>query len=77
MCLSHPCRLARRVHEDSLCEATSELTVSDSMFGLTSRMFMARRTITRVAAERRAWLEGHQRTRGRTAQVVTVNVPTP
>ena len=31
MCLSHPCRLARRVHEDSLCEATSELTVSDSV----------------------------------------------
>ena len=30
MYLSHPCRLARRVHEDSLCEATSELTVSDS-----------------------------------------------
>ena len=29
--VSHPCRLARRVHEDSLCEATSELTVRDSV----------------------------------------------
>ena len=38
MCLSHPCRLARRVHEDSLCEATSELTVSDSVVGLRKEM---------------------------------------
>ena len=30
--------LARRVHEDSLCEATSELTVSDSVLGLTPNL---------------------------------------
>ena len=37
VCLSHPCRLAWRVHEDSLCEATSELnTASDKMLRFTS-----------------------------------------
>ena len=59
MCLSHPCRLARRVHEDSLCEATSELTVSDSVVGLTSDLHLPVRS--RRGCNAISGLEGRQR----------------
>ena len=58
MCLSHPCRLARRVHEDSLCEATSELTVSDSVLGLTSGFLP--RTQNRRGSKSVSGLEGRR-----------------
>ena len=59
ICLSHPCRLARRVHEDSLCEATSELTVSDSVLGLTSDLQLGARN--RRGSKSISGLEGRQR----------------
>ena len=57
------CRLAQRVHEDSLCEATSKLAVSDSVVGLRKEMHSGRR--------RRGSSKAISSTRAPTAQCAT------